>query len=196
MKGKILIGFVVVLCAVALFLGNRANAPKETTKEKVEQKHKEPVQTENDTYHSVNEDDKDIDTTSVPSQTMHFTKEQLNKSKSVAILFVKQYHNFDAYFPAKHIEDSKRYMSDELYKIEMANVSRGTLDAVKKKWTDITVTEVANSSTTKIFWNVIAQSENTDSDGKTVIGEDWYLVQLENMNGEYKVTGVRVNDSE
>lgn len=196
MKGKILIGFVVVLTILALFLGNRANAPKETTKAKVEHKQKEPAQTENDTFHSVNEEDEDIDTTSVPSQTMHFSKEQLNASKSVAILFVKQYHNFDAYFPTKHIEDSKRYMSDELYKNEMKYASRGTLDAVKKKWTDITVTEVSNSSTTKIFWNVIAQSENTDSDGKTSVGEDWYLVQLEFMDGEYKVTGVRMNASE
>lgn len=194
MKGKILIAFVIVLCGVALFLGNRADSPKKDSEKTVEQKPNKPSQQEEEVFRSADEEEETIDPTTVPSQTMHFTQEQLNASKSVAILFVKQYHNFDGYFPTKHIENAQRYMSPELYKMEMANVSRGTLDAVKKKYTDITVTEVSNSSTTKIFWNVVVESENTNSDGRTNFGEDWYLVQLENLNGDYKVTGVRMND--
>jgi hypothetical protein len=187
-RTRIYIIVAVILCAIALFIGSRdADKKKEHKAEpKQSQTTKKPYVYEN------KEPPGDI----VPggsSQDMNFSTEELQQTKDLAVQFLKTYHNFDAAHPLQNIENSKSFISPELYNQLKNNPERGTLETVKKRWTEIHVTDTANTSKTKIIWNVIAQSENTTNDGAKELGEDWYLVQLEKVNNQYKVTGVIVN---
>jgi Ni/Co efflux regulator RcnB len=176
----------VILCVIALFLGSRDSSKKKSIEPK-------QVQTTKKTY--VYEDNaplKDEDQGGI-SQDVNFTKEELELTKYFATQFIKTYHNFDAAHPLQNIENSKKYTSDDFYQSLLQNPSRGTLDTVKKRWTEVYVTDTANHSKTKIIWNVVVQSENTNNDGVVELGEDWYLVQLEKVNNQYKVTGVIMN---
>jgi hypothetical protein len=44
-----------------------------------------------------------------------------------------------------------------------------------------------------VRWNVIVRGEAKSVDGKTSQTEDWYLVGLRDVEGEWKVEDVRVN---
>lgn len=55
------------------------------------------------------------------------------------------------------------------------------------------VTPVANKSSMVVRWNVIVRGEAKSVDGKTSETEDWYLVGLREVDGEWKVEDVRVN---
>lgn len=172
----------IIMCVIALFLGMRINDKKPESKHISSPKK----------MHVYEKTASQIPQGG-PTQDQNFSQADLDQSKDIAIQFVKSYHNFDASNPLQNIENSKQFMSDDLYTQLKQNPTRGTLEAVKKQWTDINVTTTANSSKTKIIWNVVVQSENTDNDGNKLAGEDWILVQLEKINGQFKVTGVRAN---
>ncbi|NCT39969.1 hypothetical protein GTW56_30110 [Bacillus sp. EB93] len=44
-----------------------------------------------------------------------------------------------------------------------------------------------------IQWNVIMRGKVLDNEGNEKPEEDWYLVTMQNVSGELKVVGVRVN---
>jgi hypothetical protein len=187
-RTRVYILVTVILCSLALFYGSRGSDKKKDAKPEPKQ-----VQTTKKTH--VYEDNaslNDEDQGGI-SQDSNFTKEELKQSKELAIQFIKIYHNFDASLPLQNIENSKIYMSDDFYQSLLQNPSRGTLETVKKRWTEVYVTDTANRSKTKIIWNVVVHSENTNNDGVVELGEDWYLVQLEKVNNQYKVTGVIMN---
>ena len=188
-SSKILIVIAIAVCAVAIFLGNKKDdAEKKATPEPVKQETKQEVyKYEEEPVSSP------IETEGELSQEENFSKQDLDSSKKLAIDFVKAYHNFDASKPLQNIENSKNFMSKDLYESNIKNPSRGTLDAVKKKWVEVGVTDTANKATDRIVWNVVVQSENVDNDGKKNFGEDWYLVELKKEQGQYKVTDVVID---
>lgn len=178
----------VIICAIALFLGSRDS-------DKKKEKKSEPKQSQATKKSHIYEEEEPPGE-ALPggsSQDRNFTPEELQETQSIAIDFVKAYHNFDATQPLQNIETSKKFISQDLYNKLKNNPARGTLEAVKKKWIEVHVTTTANTSKTKIVWNVVVQTENTNNDGTKGFGEDWYLVQLKKVNGQYKVTGVNVN---
>lgn len=189
LRDKILIGGAIVLCSLFLLIGYlNDDGPK-----KAAPKPEKVAEETTYQYEDPKEDEQEEIDPGAPSQDENFSKEEQEASKKVAIEFAKTFHTFDAANPAKSIEDSKKYMDEDLYKDYMKNIPRGTLDAVKKKPLGINVTQTANTSKEKLIWNVVVQSENIDNDGNKHSGEDWYLVQLEKQNGQYKVTGVSVD---
>lgn len=178
----------VIVCAIALFLGSRDGEKKKEPKPEQKQ-----AQTTKKVY-EYEENASPIDENQGGvSQDVNFTPEELQQTQTIAIEFVKAYHNFDATQPLQNIENSKLFISQDLYDQLKNKAGRGTLDAVKKTWIEVHVTQTANPSKKKIIWNVVVQSENTNNDGVKELGEDWYLVQLEKENDQYKVTGVDVN---
>ena len=55
------------------------------------------------------------------------------------------------------------------------------------------VTPVVNKSSMVVGWNVIVKGEAKSIDGSLSKTEDWYLVGLRSVHGEWKVEDVRVN---
>lgn len=190
MRSKILIVIAIAICAVAFFLGSNSDKKEEAAAKPQQEKQ---TTTEYASQETGQVEEKETIEKGGPSQDELFSKEELDASKKVAVDFVKVYHNYDASQPFKNLENSKRFIDEYFYIQLQKNISRGTLDAVKKKWTNVGVTETSNTSREKLIWNVVVQSENTDNDGKTWTGEDWYLVELKKEGNEYKVTGVTVN---
>lgn len=179
---------VIAFCLLGLVVGY-LNDDKEPKKEEPKQ---EKVAKETTYQYHDSESQEEIPP-GVSSQDENFSKEEQEASKKVAIEFARTFHTFDASQPAQNIQNSKKFMDEGLYNDYMKNISRGTLDAVKKEALEIHVTQTSNTSKDKLIWNVVVQSKNTDNDGNTRLGEDWYLVQLEKQNGQYKVTGVSVD---
>lgn len=126
-------------------------------------------------------------------QTEHFTDEQLSKSKEVALAFVQAFHAYDANEPEMYLEDAKPYMTDALYEKMGRNMRREPLDRSFLSVEKADVTPVVNSSSSIIRWNVMVTGKAKAVDGTVTPTEDWYLVSLKLLNGEWLVEDVRVN---
>lgn len=126
-------------------------------------------------------------------QTEHFTDEQLSKSKEVALAFVQAFHAYDAKEPEQYLEDAKPYMTDALYEKMERNMRREPLDRSFLSVEKANVTPVVNPSSSIIRWNVMVTGKAEAVDGTVTPTEDWYLVGLKQINGEWLVEDVRVN---
>ncbi|MFI8658019.1 hypothetical protein [Priestia megaterium] len=189
---KIFIAIAIAICAIALFIGYKTNESEKTAAAKPEKEQQEEIQSI-EAPEPTEEPEESTIPKGGPSQDENFSPEELEASKKVAIEFIKQFHNFDASQPFQNLENSKKFMDEGFYSKYQKNVSRGTLDAVKKKWLEVGVTQTSNTSTEKLIWNVVVQTENMDNDGNKNYGEDWYLVELKKENDQYRVTGVTMD---
>lgn len=126
-------------------------------------------------------------------QAEHFTDEQLSKSKGVALAFVQAFHAYDAKEPEKYLENANPYMTDALYEKMGRNMRREPLDRSFLSVEKVDVTPVVNPSSSIIRWNVMVTGKAEAVDGTVTPTEDWYLVSLKQMNGEWLVEDVRVN---
>lgn len=126
-------------------------------------------------------------------QAEHFTDEQLSKSKEVALAFVQAFHAYDAKEPEQYLEDAKPYMTDALYEKMERNMRREPLDRSFLSVEKANVTPVVNPSSSIIRWNVMVTGKAEAVDGTVTPTEDWYLVGLKQINGEWLVEDVRVN---
>lgn len=126
-------------------------------------------------------------------QTEHFSEETLNETKEIAVQFAKAFHTYSADEPMKYLENAKPYMTDALYEKMKRNGRREVLERSYLTVTDIQVTPVVNKSSVVVRWNVMVTGEAKSVDGTTSETEDWYLVGLREVDGEWKVEDVRVN---
>ncbi|MCM3089167.1 hypothetical protein M3557_14705 [Bhargavaea ginsengi] len=126
-------------------------------------------------------------------QAEHFTDEQLSHSKEVALAFVQAFHAYDAKEPEKYLEKAKPYMANALYEKMGRNMRREPLDRSFLSVEKADVTPVVNPSSAIIRWNVMVTGKAEAIDGTVTPTEDWYLVSLKQINGEWLVEDVRVN---
>lgn len=133
------------------------------------------------------------DQTNEYDQTEHFSEETLNETKEIAVQFAKAFHTYSADEPMTYLENAKPYMKDALYEKMKRNGRREVLERSYLTVKETDVTPVANKSSMVVRWNVIVRGEAKSVDGKTSETEDWYLVGLREVDGEWKVEDVRVN---
>ena len=126
-------------------------------------------------------------------QTEKFSEEDLEKSKKMAVEFATAYHNYNADRPMEYLENAKPYMTDALYEKMNQNVRREVLERSYLTAKETQVLPVVNKSNLVVRWNVIVKGEAKSIDESILETEDWYLVGLRNVNGEWKVEDVRVN---
>lgn len=69
---------------------------------------------------------------------------------------------------------------------------REPLDRSYLTVTETKVTPVVNSSSSVVRWNVIVKGSAKATDGTSTNIEDWYLLGVRQVNGEWKVEDVRV----
>ena len=126
-------------------------------------------------------------------QTEKFSEEDLEKSKKIAVEFATSYHNYNAERPMEYLENAKPFMTDALYEKMNQIVRREVLERSYLTVNETRVLPVVNKSNTVVRWNVIVKGEAKSIDDSILETEDWYLVGLRNVNGEWKVEDVRVN---
>ena len=126
-------------------------------------------------------------------QTEHFSEEELEKTKKLAVEFVKAYHSYSVDEPMKYLETAKPFMTQPLYEDMERTPRREPLNRSYLTVKETNVTQVVNPSSMVVRWNVMVKGTAQSVDGKRSDTEDWYLVGVREVNGEWKVEDVRVN---
>ncbi|OHR69501.1 hypothetical protein [Bacillus sp. UMB0893] len=126
-------------------------------------------------------------------QTEKFSEEELEATKKIAVQFVTSFHSYNADKPMDYLENAKPYMTDSLYEKMSRNGRREVLERSYLTVKETDVTPVVNKSSMVVRWNVIVRGEAKSVDGKASQTEDWYLVGMRDVDGEWKVEDVRVN---
>ena len=126
-------------------------------------------------------------------QTENFSEKELEKSKRIAVEFATAFHTYNAEKPMEYLENAKTYMTDALYEKMNRNGRREVLERSYLTVKDTNVIPVVNKSSLVVRWNVIVKGEAKSVDGSISETEDWYLVGLRSVNGEWIVEDVRVN---
>lgn len=126
-------------------------------------------------------------------QTESFSEKELGKSKRIAVEFATAFHTYNAEKPMDYLENAKTYMTDALYEKMNRNGRREVLERSYLTVKDTNVIPVVNKSSLVVRWNVIVKGEAKSVDGSISETEDWYLVGLRSVNGEWMVEDVRVN---
>lgn len=126
-------------------------------------------------------------------QTEHFSSEEIEDTKKIAVQFVTSFHTYNADKPMDYLEKAKPYMTEALYEKMNRNGRREVLERSYLTVNETEVTPVVNKSSMIVRWNVIVRGEAKSVDGKASQTEDWYLVGLSDVDGEWKVEDVRVN---
>ena len=126
-------------------------------------------------------------------QTEKFSEKELEKSKRIAVEFATAFHTYNAEKPMEYLENAKTYMTDALYEKMNRNGRREVLERSYLTVKDTNVIPVVNKSSLVVRWNVIVKGEAKSVDGSISETEDWYLVGLRSVNGEWMVEDVRVN---
>ena len=146
---------------------------------------------------SISSDDKKIeepaDKSNEYDQTERFSEDQLTETEELAVEFVKVFHTYNADEPMQYLENAEPYMTDALYEKMTRTARREPLDRSYLTVKETQVTQVVNPSNIVVRWNVMVMGEAKSVDGKISETEDWYLVGLREVNGEWKVEDVRVN---
>lgn len=114
-------------------------------------------------------------------------------TKNIAIQFVTAFHSYNADQPQAYLEKAKPFMNEDLYQKMERNGRREVLERSYLTVESTEVTPVVNKSSTVARWNVIARGEAKSNDNRIKQIEDWYLVGLRKVNGEWRVEDVRVN---
>lgn len=140
-------------------------------------------------------DEESTTATKTYNQTEQFSEEQMERSKDVAIKFVKAYHTYNAEKPMEYLENAQLFMTDALYKKFEKTPRREPLERTYLTVDEIDITQVSNASSIVVRWNVMVKGEAKSVDGSTQKIEDWYLVGLRENNGEWLVEDVNVNVS-
>ncbi|MCQ6281088.1 YbjP/YqhG family protein [Bacillus sp. EB600] len=126
-------------------------------------------------------------------QSEKFSNEELEATKKIAVQFVTAFYPYNADKPQEYLENSKPYMTDDLYQKMKRNGRREVLERSYLTVKSTQVTPVVNKSSMIVRWNVIVTGEAKSTDGNITATEDWYLVGLRKVNGDWKVEDVRVN---
>lgn len=90
----------------------------------------------------------------------------------------------------------KTHYTDALYQKINRNGRREVLERSYLTVKETDVTPVVNKSHTIVRWNFIVRREAKSVDGKTSSTEEWYLVGLRKVDGEWKVEDVRKSMSQ
>jgi hypothetical protein len=149
-----------------------------------------------DTESTFSHDSKQIavkDQKNAYDQTEHFSKEILATTKETAVQFVTAFHPYKADQPMVSLEKAKPYMTEAFYKKMKRNGRREVLERSNLTVKNVQVTPVVNKSTIVVRWNVMVTGEAKSVDGTKSETEDWYLISLRSVDGEWKVEDVRVN---
>src|SRR5213080_338156 len=126
-------------------------------------------------------------------QSEKFSNEELEVTKKIAVQFVIAFHTYNADKPQEYVENAKPYMTDALYQKMKRIGRREVLERSYLTVKNTQVTPVVNKSSMIVRWNVIVTGEAKSTDGNISATEDWYLVGLRKVNGDWKVEDVRVN---
>ena len=125
-----------------------------------------------------------------------YDKQDINKSKEIAKRFVEIFYNFNGKYPLDYVEDSKKYVTDELYSELKNNHERGTTSKMYRDFINVEIFEPleAIDNNSEIVWiaqinGEVFNYEKTESELVT----DVYSLLLRKSKGDWKVADVLIN---
>ncbi|QWS52499.1 hypothetical protein JNUCC24_19410 (plasmid) [Bacillus sp. JNUCC-24] len=187
-----LITMPILLFAGVIF-GQKIDKEEKAGPKQEEAAEQQKQQVEED---SVNEDTSDASFAEEDDNESKAIYEPTDKEKkdaeSTAVNFIKAYHSYDAKNPDEYLKKSKKFMTSDLYDFYKQLPKRGTLDQTKVVVKDTSATPGDFQEIAQI-WNVDVTSEDTDSNGKKKSNVTPYSIQVQKVNGEWLVSGVRVD---
>lgn len=122
-----------------------------------------------------------------------YTKEDIQQSKEAAKRFVVAFHEFDGKTPEANVENSKPFITPELYETLKANVERPTAMTLKREVVHIEIIEPFAPSKEVLTWKAFVEGIATDSDQNQRKETDIYTVKLEKEQNTFKVTDFLIN---
>ncbi|MFC3886246.1 hypothetical protein ACFOU2_23255 [Bacillus songklensis] len=183
----LVVGFTVTTILRSMNKAQVTAIETKRTAESTKQVDSAPASSEHSQSASLEDQTNDYD------QTEKFLEETLETTKEIAVQFVTAFHTYNADKPMEYLEDSRPFMTNALYEKMQRNGRRETLERSYLTVKETQVTPVVNKSSMVVRWNVMVMGEAKSVDGTTSETEDWYLIGLRQVDGEWKVEDVRVN---
>lgn len=183
-----------ILLFSAVFYGQKIDRDQKAASKQEAVTEQQSQQTEEDSMNEDNSDNSFVeDDTDNESKAIYEPTDQEKKdAESTAVNFIKAYHSYDAKKPEEYLKKSKKYMTVDLYDFYKQLPKRGTLDQTKVIVKDTSATPGDFQEIAQI-WNVDVTSEDTDLKGKKKSNVTPYSIQVQKVNGEWLVSGVRID---
>jgi len=142
--------------------------------------------------------EQEIDESKLPSSYEELYGERdVKESKKIVKAFVEIIHNVNGDEPMKYIEESKDYMTDDLYKSLLEDYKQGQMAwtyGLKRNYKSLEIYEPATTRVNDgIVWAANVQGTIQYDDNKKREKTDIYLIHLKKIDGEYKVDDYFVN---
>lgn len=122
-----------------------------------------------------------------------YTKEDIQQSKEAAKRFVVAFHEFDGKTPEANVENSKPFITRDLYETLKASIERPTAMTLKREVVHIQIIEPFAPSKEVMTWKASVEGIATDSDQNQRKETDIYTVKLEKEQNTFKVTDFLIN---
>lgn len=141
----------------------------------------------------------DIDKSNIaPPYSDLFNGEDIKASKKVAKQFIKIFYNLNGRYPLKYIDESQKYMSEELYNKLQHEHEAGNMAKMYREYESADIFEPTGTKPSSndgvIVWvaNVKGTVLDYHKENKKEV-QDIYIIYLEKIDDEYKVIEYSVN---
>lgn len=122
-----------------------------------------------------------------------YTKEDIQQSKEAAKHFVVAFHEFNGKTPEANVENSKPFITRDLYETLKASVERPTAMTMKREVVHIEIIEPFVPSKEVLTWKAFVEGIATDSDQNERKETDIYTVKMEKERKKFKVSDFLIN---
>lgn len=134
---------------------------------------------------------------SVPEQEENEAEEELSEqeieeTQELAKDFIDAFVQIDNDNPGENIEKAKPFMSGEMYQKLIDNPERPLLTHHKSELIEMNITD-ASRPNHKVVWNVVTRQRVFDVEENETIEEHWYLVEIDKVDGAYKVVDIHAD---
>lgn len=192
---KIVTGIITV-ALIAMFVWAFASSNKSDTQT---QEDNEEIQDNSNSAGSNEEGESGTaeNNSAVPEQEENEAEEELSEqeieeTQELARDFIDAFVQVDNDNPGENIEKAKPFMSGEMYQRLIDNPERPLLTHHKSELIEMNITD-ASRPNHKVVWNVVTRQRVFDVEENETIEEHWYLVEIDRVDGAYKVVDIHAD---
>ncbi|MHA7584719.1 hypothetical protein B2I21_36400 [Chryseobacterium mucoviscidosis] len=191
MKGpvKTWLGSIIALGMIALLIGSIFEGNR-IEKERAAAEQKQPPVTQEKPVHQYTPNEQAVSEKEA-EEVAAPTEEMQTEIQKVIPEFLKVYVPFDVESPTDFLEQSKPYVTDNLYKALEQEQRRGTLTIVKTKLINVDL-EPQKEGLQEQWWNADIEVEHTDQDGQTRASTLAYIIKVKLIDGKWKIDDLGV----
>lgn len=127
------------------------------------------------------------------SLTTSFTGHEIKTSREAAKNFIGSFYPFDGKDPMRGIDESRPFMTEELYRFYTISPVRPTPEIYQKRLVTLEIMEPTEPPKEYLAWKVLVKGSVSDMAGNTKEEEVWFLLKMQKSEGSYKVSDLTVN---